>query len=79
MQNENTKKKNPLYICTKELASFDTEALFPFEGIEDTDAANQLHQWSSEEGSDTDGMIYYIAIIYIDLGQYSYLFRFKPK
>ncbi|KAM0734194.1 hypothetical protein ACS0PU_011665 [Formica fusca] len=52
--NENTKKKNPLYICTKESASFDTEALFPFEGIEDTDAANQLHQWSSEEGSDTD-------------------------
>ncbi|KAL6428426.1 hypothetical protein ACFW04_008598 [Cataglyphis niger] len=52
--NENTKKKNPLYIYTKESASFDTEALFPFEGIEDTDAANQLHQWSSEEGSDTD-------------------------
>lgn len=52
--NENTKKKNPVYICTKESASFDTEALFPFEGIEDTDAANQLHQWSSEEGSDTD-------------------------
>ena len=51
--NENTKKKNPVYICTKESASFD-EALFPFEEIEDTDAANQLHQWSSEEGSDTD-------------------------
>lgn len=52
--NEDTKKKNSLYICTKESASFDSEALFPFEGIEDTDAANQLHQWSSEEGSDTD-------------------------
>lgn len=62
MQNENTKKKNPVYICTKESASFD-EALFPFEEIEDTDAANQLHQWSSEEGSDTDGTMYYLILI----------------
>jgi len=45
-----------LYIYTKESASLDTEALFPFEGMEDTDAANQQLLWSSEEGSDTDGM-----------------------
>lgn len=50
-----------MYICTKESASFD-EALFPFEEIEDTDAANQLHQWSSEEGSDTDGTMYYLIL-----------------
>lgn len=67
MQNEDTKKKNSLYICTKESASFDSEALFPFEGIEDTDAANQLHQWSSEEGSDTDGTMYYLILIIIKL------------
>ncbi|KAL0125431.1 hypothetical protein PUN28_004509 [Cardiocondyla obscurior] len=53
INNKNLKKKDPVYICTKESASFDTEALFPFEGIEDsTDAVNQ-QLWSSE-GSDTD-------------------------
>ncbi|XP_011637217.1 uncharacterized protein LOC105427247 isoform X2 [Pogonomyrmex barbatus] len=52
--NEILRKKDPLYICTKESATFDTEALFPFEGMEDTDAANQQLLWSSEEGSDTD-------------------------
>jgi len=54
------KKKNQLYIniSTKE-SSFDAEAMFPFEGIEDTDTANPQILWSSEEGSDTDGMLYY--------------------
>lgn len=51
------KKKNPQYISTKEPASFDTEAMFPFEGIEEPDTANPQNL-SSEEGSDTDGMIY---------------------
>lgn len=75
-----------MYICTKESVSFDTEALFPFEGIEDTDATNQLHQWSSEEGSDTDGTMYCIIIIYRfrsieiqDCLNFNYFFRFKPE
>ncbi|XP_024892781.1 uncharacterized protein LOC112468177 isoform X2 [Temnothorax curvispinosus] len=54
INNESSRKKDPLYICTKESASFDTEALFPFEGMEETDAASQQLLWSSEEGSDTD-------------------------
>lgn len=54
INNESSRKKDPLYICNKESASFDTEALFPFEGIEDIDAAGQQLMWSSEEGSDTD-------------------------
>lgn len=50
---ESTKKKKPLYICTKRSASFDTEALFTLDGVEDNiDAANQIQ--SSEEESDTD-------------------------
>ncbi|XP_012539259.1 uncharacterized protein LOC118644154 [Monomorium pharaonis] len=54
INNESSRKNDPLYICTKESASFDTEALFPFEGMEDTDTAGQQLLWSSEEGSDTD-------------------------
>ncbi|XP_071561024.1 uncharacterized protein [Temnothorax nylanderi] len=54
INNESWRKKDPLYICTKESASFDTEALFPFEGMEETDAASQQLLWSWEEGSDTD-------------------------
>jgi len=52
------RKKDPLYICTKESASFDTEVLFPFEGMEDTDIANQQLLCSSEDTdeSDTDGI-----------------------
>ncbi|XP_077255996.1 proline-rich Akt substrate 40 kDa isoform X4 [Temnothorax americanus] len=52
--NESSRKKDPLYICHEDAASFDTEALFPFEGMEETDAASQQLLWSSEEGSDTD-------------------------
>ncbi|XP_012224788.1 uncharacterized protein PRAS40 [Linepithema humile] len=52
--NKNMKKKNSQYICTKESASFDAEAMFPFEGIEEPDTANPQILWSSEEGSDTD-------------------------
>jgi len=54
------RKKDPLYICTKESASFDTEVLFPFEGMEDTDIANQQLLCSSEDTdeSDTDGITY---------------------
>lgn len=56
INNESSRKKDPLYICTKESASFDTEVLFPFEGMEDTDAASQQLLCSSEDtdGSDTD-------------------------
>lgn len=53
------KKKNPQYICTKESTSFDEEAMFPFEGVEEPDLANPQILWSSEEGSDTDGILYY--------------------
>ncbi|KAG6797065.1 hypothetical protein HZU73_07605 [Apis mellifera caucasica] len=45
-------KKDRIYIYTKEPTSFDTEALFPLEGMEDTLNADQVQ--SSEEGSDTD-------------------------
>lgn len=49
-----------MYISTKESASFDTEVLFPFEGMEDIDAVSQQLLCSSEDtdGSDTDGMTY---------------------
>jgi len=49
-----------VYISTKESTSFDTEVLFPFEGMEDTDTATQQLLSSSEDtdGSDTDGMTY---------------------
>lgn len=50
---ESTKKKNSLCI-SKESASFDTETLFPFEGVEDTDSVQQTLLLSSEDGSDTD-------------------------
>ncbi|XP_014480457.1 PREDICTED: uncharacterized protein LOC106747449 isoform X1 [Dinoponera quadriceps] len=50
--NESTKKKKPLYICTKRSVSFDTETMFTLDGVEDTDAPNQIQ--SSEEESDTD-------------------------
>jgi len=60
LQNENSKKRNTVYISTKESTSFDTEVLFPFEGMEDTDTATQQLLSSSEDtdGSDTDGMTY---------------------
>lgn len=45
-------KKDRIYIYTKEPTNFDTEALFPLEGMEDTLNADQVQ--SSEEGSDTD-------------------------
>ncbi|CAL7945062.1 unnamed protein product [Xylocopa violacea] len=45
-------KKDRLYMYTKDSNSFDTEALFPLEGMEDTLNADQVQ--SSEEGSDTD-------------------------
>ncbi|XP_017875610.1 uncharacterized protein LOC108622323 isoform X2 [Ceratina calcarata] len=45
--------KDRLYIYTKEPTSFDTEALFPLEGMEDGLNTNQAQ--SSDEGSDTDG------------------------
>ncbi|KAF3423136.1 hypothetical protein E2986_00660 [Frieseomelitta varia] len=45
-------KKDRIYIYTKEPTSFDTEALFPLEGMEDTVNTDQVQ--SSEEGSDTD-------------------------
>ncbi|XP_012243618.1 proline-rich Akt substrate 40 kDa [Bombus vancouverensis nearcticus] len=45
-------KKDRIYIYTKEPTSFDTEALFPLEGMEDTLNTDQVQ--SSEEGSDTD-------------------------
>lgn len=48
------KKKDALYICTKRSTSFDTEVLFPFEGMEDIHTTDQSQ--SSEESSDTDGM-----------------------
>ncbi|XP_011867724.1 PREDICTED: uncharacterized protein LOC105561938 [Vollenhovia emeryi] len=53
---ESSRKLAPLYICTKNRSTcFDTEELFPFEGMEDTDAASQQYVvWSSEEGSDSD-------------------------
>lgn len=54
INNESSRKKDPLYNCTKESVSFDAEALFPFEGMENTDAGSQQLLWSSEEGSDTD-------------------------
>lgn len=53
LQNGNIDKKDKLYICTKDPTSFDTEALFPLEGVEDTISNDQVQ--SSEEGSDTDG------------------------
>ena len=40
-------------MYTKGTGSFDTEALFPLEGMEDTLTTDQVQ--SSEEGSDTDG------------------------
>lgn len=45
-------KKERLYIYTKEPTSFDAEALFPLEGMEDALNTNQVQ--SSEDGSDTD-------------------------
>lgn len=56
INNENSRKKDTVYISTKESASFDTEVLFPFEGMEDTDAVSQQLLCSSEDtdGSDTD-------------------------
>lgn len=45
-------KKDRIYIYTKEPTSFDTEALFPLEGMEDSLNTDQVQ--SSEEGSDTD-------------------------
>nr|XP_012137105.1 PREDICTED: uncharacterized protein LOC100878885 isoform X2 [Megachile rotundata] len=50
--NGNVDKKDKLYIYPKEPTSFDTEALFPLEGVEDTVPNDQVQ--SSEEGSDTD-------------------------
>ena len=50
--NGNIDKKDKLYICTKDPTSFDTEALFPLEGVEDAIPNDQVQ--SSEEGSDTD-------------------------
>ncbi|KZC09239.1 PREDICTED: uncharacterized protein LOC107187534 [Dufourea novaeangliae] len=50
--NGNIDKKDQLYIYTNEATSFDAEALFPLEGMEDIDTAE--HVQSSEEGSDTD-------------------------
>lgn len=52
-QNGSIDKKDRIYIYTKEPTSFDTEALFPLEGMEDTLNTDQVQ--SSEEGSDTDG------------------------
>ncbi|KAH0946757.1 hypothetical protein HN011_006789 [Eciton burchellii] len=49
-----TRKKNSFHICTKESISLDTETLFPFEGMEDTDTSKQSFLWFSEEESDTD-------------------------
>ncbi|KYM78135.1 hypothetical protein ALC53_11424 [Atta colombica] len=56
INNENSKKRDTMYISTKESTSFDTEVLFPFEGMEDTDTATQQLLSSSEntDGSDTD-------------------------
>ncbi|CAD1480628.1 unnamed protein product [Heterotrigona itama] len=50
--NGNVDKKDRIYIYTKESTNFDTEALFPLEGMEDTLNTDQVQ--SSEEGSDTD-------------------------
>ncbi|CAK9804895.1 hypothetical protein ANTPLA_LOCUS4245 [Anthophora plagiata] len=50
--NGSVDKKERLYIYTKEATSFDTEALFPLEGMEDSLNTDQVQ--SSEEGSDTD-------------------------
>ncbi|XP_053978077.1 uncharacterized protein LOC128876022 isoform X1 [Hylaeus volcanicus] len=50
--NGNVDKKDRLYIYTKEPTSFDTEALFPLEGMEDSHTTDPVQ--SSEEGSDTD-------------------------
>lgn len=65
------------YIYTKEPTSFDTEALFPLEGMEDTLNADQVQ--SSEEGSDTDGQhLFYINdlykyIYYINVNDVNYI------
>ncbi|XP_043262952.1 uncharacterized protein LOC122403478 [Colletes gigas] len=50
--NGNVDKKDLLYRYTKEQTSFDTEALFPLEGMEESQIINPVQ--SSEEGSDTD-------------------------
>ncbi|XP_033322741.1 proline-rich Akt substrate 40 kDa isoform X1 [Megalopta genalis] len=50
--NGNIDKKDRLYIYSKEPVSFDAEALFPLEGMEDIHTTDQVQ--SSEEGSDTD-------------------------
>ena len=50
--NGNIDKNDRLYVYTKGAGSFDTEALFPLEGMEDTLTTDQVQ--SSEEGSDTD-------------------------
>ncbi|XP_078046144.1 proline-rich Akt substrate 40 kDa [Augochlora pura] len=50
--NGNIDKKDRLYICSEESVSFDAEALFPLEGMEDAHITDQTQ--SSKEGSDTD-------------------------
>ncbi|KYN02497.1 PREDICTED: uncharacterized protein LOC108774221 [Cyphomyrmex costatus] len=56
INDENSKKKDTMYMCTK--VNFDTEVLFHFEGMEDTDAGSQQLVCSSEDtdGSDNDDL-----------------------
>ncbi|XP_011704657.1 PREDICTED: uncharacterized protein LOC105459964 isoform X1 [Wasmannia auropunctata] len=56
INNKSSRKRDQLYICTKESSSFDTEVLFPFEEMENTDATSQQLLYSSEDtdGSDMD-------------------------
>lgn len=49
---ENNRKKNFHELGTKESLSFDSETLFPFEGIEDTDTGTQSCVWSDDSDSD---------------------------
>ncbi|XP_076249303.1 proline-rich Akt substrate 40 kDa [Calliopsis andreniformis] len=51
--NGNIDKKDRLYIYTKETSSFDSETLFPLEGMEEDTVTTDTIQ-SSEDGSDTD-------------------------